>query len=363
MTRCKKSLLVLLMAAGSPLLAPAAALAQTRQFQNWIVGCDNVNVCTAIIFAQPSKAIAAPGIPFLQIRHHPHRDATPEIRLFDPGAASGTDRPAAGGARLVSTPTGSEIAKGPTTYVADDEGNGGFRFRANRAWGLLAALRKPDRITISVGEKRNLRIEMAGLDAALAYMDKQQDLAQTPGALVSKPEGEQQDYLHPNPPDIETMKGAAFGEAFDSGIPRNGLAPVSGCRAVEAGGTALGYALHGSSILVRNDCAREPHNSLSAWYLRRQHDARILPNLWSSTMDGNRTDGALLANAEVLPKAGLVRAIRYRAATRDCGVAERWGFLKDGQFELIERREMPICRTAGPAHWIVTFRANFISPP
>ncbi len=226
---------------------------------------------------------------------------------------------------------------------------------------MLAALRKPDRITISIGEKRNLRISTAGLDAVLAYMDKQQDLAQTPGALVSKPEGEQQVYLHPKPPDIETMR-EPHSEGRRQRHPAQGLAPVPGCRTVEGGGTALGYALRGSSILVRIDCAPEPHNSLSVWYLRREHDARILPNLWSSTMDGNRTDGALLANAEVLPKAGLVRAIRYRAATRDCGVAERWGFLKDGQFELIERREMPICRTAGPAHWIVTFRANFISP-
>ncbi len=358
----KQDLLILILATGSPILAPAEGSAQTRQFENWIVGCDNVNVCTAIIFAQPSKKMAAPGIPFLQIRHHPHRDATPEIRLFDPGATSGTDRRAARAARLVSTPTGSEIAKGPTTYAAEDDGNGGFRFGANRAWGLLAALRKPDRVTISIGEKRNLRIDTAGLDAALAYIDKQQDLAQTPGALVSKPEGVQQDYLHPKPPDIDSMEGAAFGEAFDSGVPRKGLAPVPGCRTVETGGTAIGYALHGPSFLLRTDCAPEPHNSLSAWYLRREHDARILPNPWASTMDGQRTDGALLANAEVLPKAGIVRAIRYRAATRDCGVAERWGFLKDGQFELIERREMPVCRTAGPAHWIVTFRANFIAP-
>ncbi len=357
----KLALLALLLATGSLLLGPAAGIAQTRQFQNWIVGCDNVNVCTAIIFAEPSKMVAAPGIPFLQIRHHPHRDATPEIRLFDPGATGGSDRPAEGAARLIATPTGSEIAKGPTTFVAEVEGNG-FRFRASRAWSLLTSLRKPDRITISIGEKRNLRINTAGLDAALAYFDQHQELAQTPGALVSKPEGVQEDYLHPRPPDIDTMEGAAFGEPIDSGIPRRGLAPVPGCRALEASGSAMGHALRGSSMLLRTDCAPEPHNSLSAWYLRRERDGRVMPNPWSSTMDGKRTDGPLLANAEVLPKAGLVRAIRYRAATRDCGVAERWGLLKDGQFELIERREMPVCRTAGPAHWIVTFRANFISP-
>ncbi len=38
------------------------------------------------------------------------------------------------------------------------------------------------------------------------------------------------------------------------------------------------------------------------------------------------------------------------------------GLSKDGELELIERREMPVCRTAGPEHWIVTFRANIVSP-
>ncbi len=217
-------------------------------------------------------------------------------------------------------------------------------------------------ITISIGTRRNLRINAAGLDAALAYMDQLQDLARTPGALVSKPEGVQHDYLHPKPPDIDTMEGASLGEPVASGVPRKGLPPVPGCRPLETDGIAVGYALRDSSMLLRTDCVAEANNGLTAWYLLRGRDRRVRPNPWSSTMDGKRTDGALLANVEVLPNAGIVRAIRYRAATRDCGVAERWGFLKNGEFELIERREMPICRTAGPAHWIVTFRANYISP-
>ncbi len=108
----RKGRVVLLLATGCLMLAPAAVSAQTRQFSNWIVGCDNINVCTAIIFAEPSKRVAEPGIPFLQIRHHPHRDATPEIRLFDPARAVSSDRAAEGIARLIATPSGGEIAKG-----------------------------------------------------------------------------------------------------------------------------------------------------------------------------------------------------------------------------------------------------------
>lgn len=346
----------------SPLMLTIVS-AQTRQFQNWVVGCDNTNVCTGIIFAEPSKAAAAPGIPFLQIRHHPHRDATPEIRVFDPGPAAEGDRLSKSSARLIIAPTGAEIAKGPTSYVADFEGNSGFRFRSAGARTILHALRSSsERITISIGEKQNLRVNTAGLDEALAYMDVQQDLADTPGALVKKPDGDLTDYLHPTPPDIETVEGAAFGEAFDSGIPRRNFPPVPGCKPVAMEGTVQGYPLRGSAILLRNECADEAHNKLSAWYMLPGFNARTVPFTFSTTMDGKRPDGALLANVEVLPNGGVIRAIRFRAATQDCGVREHWGWNKGGTFELIERREMPLCRTAGPAHWIITYRANFISP-
>lgn len=337
--------------------------AQTKQFRNWIVGCDNTHVCTAIAFAEPSTVAAEPGVPFLQIRHHPHRDATPVIRVFDPGPAAEGDRLSKSSARLIVSPTGAEIAKGSASYIADFEGNSGFRFRSARARTILHALRSSsERITISIGEKQNLRVNTVGLDEALAYMDVQQGLADTPGALVKKPDGDLTDYLHPAPPDIETVEGAAFGEAFDSGIPRKIFPPVPGCKPVTMEGTAQGYPLRGSTILLRNECADEAHNRLSAWYMLPGFNLRTVPYTFSTTMDGKRPDGALLANVEVLPNGGVIRAIRFRAPTQDCGFRERWGWSKGGAFELIERREMPLCRTAGPAHWIVTYRANFISP-
>lgn len=355
--------LALLLGMGLSPLVSTMASAQTKLFRNWVVGCDNTYVCTAIVFAEPSKATAAPGIPFLQIRHHPHRDATPEIRLFDPGPAAEGDRLAKSSAQLVVTPTGAEMAKGSERYSAFFEGKGGFRFSSTRARTILHALRSvSEQITISIGEKQNLRVNTAGLEDALAYMDDQQELADTPGALVKKPHGEQSDYLHPKPPDIETVEGAAFGEAFDSGIPRKIFPPVPGCTPIEMAGTAQGYPLRGSSILLRNECIDEANNRLSAWYMLPGFNLRTRPQTWSSTMDGKRPDGALLANVEVLANGGVVRAIRYRAATQDCGTRERWGWSKGGTFELIERREMPLCRTAGPEHWIITYRANFISP-
>ncbi|MFY8038846.1 MAG: DUF1176 domain-containing protein [Bosea sp. (in: a-proteobacteria)] len=341
----------------------ASAKEEVRTFGNWLVGCDNANVCMAIVFAEPSKAIAELGIPLLQIRHHPLRDATPEIRIVDSGPSGEGDRLAKSRALLVVTPTGAEIAKGPASHRAEFEGNAGFRFQSSRARIILHALRsRTDRITISIDEKQNLRVNTAGLEAALAYMDDQQELADKPGALVRKPDGVLNDYLHPIPPDVETVGGAAFGEPSDSGIPRRNLLAVPGCKPLQTDGTAQGYALRGSAILLRGDCAGDGQNQLSAWYLLPSINGRAGPHLWSNGTDGKRRDGALLANVEVLPNGGIIRATRFRAATRDCGIHERWGWIGEGRFELIERREMPLCRTAGPARWIITYRANFISP-
>lgn len=343
-------------------LVPSLACAQTMQFQHWIVGCDNAHVCTAIVFAEPSKAVAEPGIPLLQIRHHPLRDSIPEIRIFDPGPIGTGDNLAKSSARLIATPTGAEIAKGPDTFRAEFEGNGGFRFRSESARTILYALRSKLRITISIGEKQNLRVNTAGLEDTLAYMDDQQGLADTPGALIQKPDGVQNDYLHPTPPDVDSIEGAAFGEGFDSGIPRKIFPPAPGCKPVLTDGTAQGYPLRGSTILLRNDCADAAHNQLSAWYMLPGFNARTGLHLWATGSDRKRADGAVLSNVEVLPNGGVIRATRFRAATRDCGIFERWGWSREGKFELIERREMPVCRTAGPAHWITTYRADFVSP-
>lgn len=142
------------------MVLPVSAREEVRTFGNWLVGCDNAHVCTAIVFAEPSKAVAEPGIPLLQIRHHPVRDAAPEIRIVDPGPSGEGDRLAKSRALLVVTPTGAEIGKGPASHRAEFEGNAGFRFQSSRARTILhALLSRTDRITISIGEKQNLRVK------------------------------------------------------------------------------------------------------------------------------------------------------------------------------------------------------------
>lgn len=346
---------------GLTLSIASSTLAQTRQFQGWVAGCDNTRVCTAIAFFEPSKAVAEPGIPFLQIRHHPFRDSAPEIRLFDPGLTGEDGTVSKVGARLVATPTGAEIAKGPELYTPESQGRNGFRFKDGHAWSILHALRSGQAITITIGKKQNLRLVTRGLDAALAYFDDQQELADTPAALVRKPRGELLDYLHPQPPDLETIELAAFGEAEARNPLQYALSPTPRCKPQAPETGTLRYALPGGGSLWRRDCGLEGDNALSAWFIASRADAPATPMNWPSGDDGNRVQGNLLSNAEVFAHDGLIHSVRFHAPTRDCGISERWGLTRDGKFELAERREMPLCRTAGQRHWIVTYRANLVS--
>lgn len=351
-----------LLALGGALSVTSNAHAQTRQFEGWVTGCDNALVCTAIAFAEPAKIAAEPGIPFLQIRHSPLRDATPEIRLFDPGLTDEVGRLARLGASLVASPVGAEIAKGPETFRAEYDGKGGFRFKDEQARSILFALRSGHGIRISIGQKQSLRLLTAGLDGALGYFDDQQELADTPGALVKKPKGDLIDYAHPPPPDVDTIELSAFGEPVHSDAAQRGLPAVARCKPAPSEQALQAYPLRGSATLLRRTCDADGINEMSAWYVVAKTGARPVPYGWNNGVDDKRRDGALLANAEVLPNGGLIRAVRFRGPTKDCGIAERWGWSKEGKFLLVERREMPLCRSAGQAHWIITYRADAVSP-
>ncbi|MDP2800725.1 MAG: DUF1176 domain-containing protein [Phreatobacter sp.] len=360
MTRSSKLCSMALFGIGFALSITSPASAQTRQFRSWVAGCDNTRVCTAIAFAEPSKAVAQPGIPFVRIRHHPLRDATPEIWIVDPGPAAAGAR-AGVRARLVVQPERSEVAKGSDVLTAEIDGDSALRFRIKDARRALHALRSGAAITLDIGEKRNLRLVTQGLDAALRYFDDRQELSDTPGALVKKPDSVLADYWHPQPPDADAVEATAFGEPVHADFTQRSLPATPRCRLPQPEAPVQAFPLRGSAMLLRSPCVADGVNEMSAWYLVPRTGARPSLHRWHNGGDDNRPDGAILLNAEALPNGGLIRAMRFLAATRDCGVSESWGWTREGKFALVERSEMPLCRTAGPAHWIVTYRADLIS--
>jgi hypothetical protein len=280
---------------------PAMADSGVKTFGRWIAGCDNVNVCTAIHPAWDAVDVLPdiPGTPFLKIRHHPHRDATPEIWLVDPENPAPlavlkpplvtmvfhfNDNPGVGNALV---------------YRASIDGEGGYRFLDEDARSILYGLRTAKRAVVSIAYNRGFSFDPDPFGQALAFFDREQDLAGTPGALVLRPGNVMYDYAHPAPPDADLVLLTPFNtKQFDKWL---------------------------------------------AGHLK-DHPGQKVKHI----EDQNR---------------GLITAIRYRSFDFDCGVYERWGHVgKAYEFVLVERREMPICNGVPEAHWIMTYRADTISP-
>ena len=280
---------------------PVSAQSGVKLFGGWMAGCDNENVCTAIrpVWDAIDGTPADPGTPFLQIRHHPHRDATPQITLVD----QKNPAPEA----VLKTPLASlEVRYGLAHslgdrkhFCAQGDGLGGYRFKDEDAWSILHGLRSGKPVRIAIGKASDLPLGTAKLDEALAHFDQQQDLADTPGALVLRPGNVMYDYAHPRPPEADPIHLTRF-----------------------------------KTRQLRNFLAEYPEN----------------------------TPGETL-DLVPMPQLGLVTITRYKSRDRDCGVVERWGHIgAANEFRLAERREMPVCIGIGQQYWIKTYRADTISP-
>jgi hypothetical protein len=298
-------LLLLALASATPLSAEPGV----KMFGGWIAGCSNENICTAIrpLWDAIDALPANPGTPFVQIRHHPHRDAAPEITLFDtrnltPDAVLKTlsvimviefEKDEA------NCKCKSDCPRNIRFYNAHAHGKGGYRFNDEDARSVLHGLRHGKEVLVTIGDKHGFPLNTAHLDEALALFDREQDLDNTPGALVLRPGNIMYDYAHPWPPDADTVK----------------LYPFTNTH-------FIGWL---ESYLKQHPGAKVKH---------RQEAGR-----------------------------GLITVVRYKSFEFDCGVFERWAYSGIGhEFVLVERREMPVCSGVPEEHWINTYRADTISP-
>ena len=274
--------------------------AKVGSFGGWLAGCNNENICTAIRMVDTKDRMHRDGgVPFLQIRHHPQRDAIPEIRLIDPENPTTTDVPRPPLVTMVFHFNENPGVGNILIYHASNDGEGGYRFNDEEARSILYGLRKGSRVIVSIADKRGLSLNTEHFDEALAYFDTQQGLDDTPGALVLRPDNIMYDYAHPVPPEADTVELSTFD----------------------------GQQLHN-------------------WMVEYPERA---PNE--------------IIDVEPKPDRGTVIVIRAKSLEGDCGVYERWGHVGAGNdFVLVERREMPVCNGSGPAHWIQTYRADTISP-
>jgi hypothetical protein len=311
---------------------------------NWIAGCDNTNICTAIA-ASPRAGRGDPVL--LKIRHHPNQDAIPEITVIAPDGDAAF-------AELIFAATPERV------YRALPDSAGAYRILSDDAWAVLIGLRSDRPLRIRIGAAPAIAIDTHLLDPALVQFDREQDLEGTPGALVTKPDGMILDYWHPRPPEAPAVK---LRTAVSVDAPPRGtrwdLAEGPCARGVPGSSLTSEWWLDDRNILIQRNCPLA--NAPTQWFIERAGDPVPHPVDWPGEPRPSRGSKGVLYGAFFFASEGIFRATRHIGGRADCGITEAWAWEGEA-FAMIDRREMPVCRGIPQKHWIVTYRADTISP-
>lgn len=336
---------------GSAHAAEPQGPGELKPFRDWVAGCDNVKDCEA-------QALVPDGSEEKGVVISVARAAGPGSQASLSIALRDENRPIAlviDGKRLPYPlrVRDGEVSFGPIGTPA-----------------LLPDLLKGGRLELI--DARGVVIgvaSLAGISAALRYVDEQQERGGTVTALIAK---------GTKPPTAVPARAAPPGiavPAADRTVPADQLAPAdliklraqAGCERTDS--AADGESWHRIDrqlTLLLLSCGAGAYNSASAAYLvnssggkRPRLAVRVAP--FDGDPEGERSkDGApLLTNAGWDAKAGELSS-RYKGrGLGDCGASIRavW----DGaRFRLIERRTMTECR--GSANWIRVWVAEARKP-
>ena len=331
-------MMTLLLAAAAASAAPQPG--EIKTYGDWTVGCDNGWRCQAgSLFPEPQEDDLFSASTMTIVRDA-GAGSQPVIAIdFDDGL-SGTETLWIDG----------QAIGGGTVNVRSDS----VDYDTQAAMALAAAMLKG-----SVLEVRNpggtpiARVSLAGISAALRYMDDRQQRAGTVSALVAR--GSR--TAVPLPPPLPVIvvpsgRGPAFA-ATPAEIAN--LRTQSGC-AGEDGGTLTeeAFALDGRHTLLLISCGNGAYNYDSMAYVAR-HDGRVIePASFDFVPGWSQENPAMLVNASFDTATGRLLSHAKGRGIGDCGMAQT--MVWDGaRFRLVEATEMAECR--GNIDWITTWRA------
>jgi hypothetical protein len=328
-------------------LAAAVAAAQPGRLhthKDWIVGCDNVRACQA-------NALA-PGVAeddYLELTVS--RGALPGDRatLFVPLPDGGRK-----GARLSLRVDGANII----TFTVREKDSASLPLTGP----LLAAFRNGRQVTLlDAGGKALGGASLAGLAAALRYIDDQQGRVGTASALVAI--GAKPDTRTPPPaPPLIVVPPA-------SSKPPRSLSVAVATRLIGADNATCDYATakvkpqayrldaaH-SLVLVDHPCGNGAYNLFTSVYVVDEaggvRPARF--DLPPAMGEPSTDETGELTNGGWDPRTGRLDSYEKGRGLGDCGTTEAYAW--DGaRFRLVEAREMDECR--GSVDYIRTWIAR-----
>lgn len=331
------------------LQAAAPRPGELQTFQDWAVGCDNGRACQTTSLA-PEGAEAWQT---LSLRRDAEGRAEPVLSFYGMndedlcGAAFVVD-----GVRLATRLIRSATCT--TVHPADVP-------------TLLEALRAGRELRLIGANGTDLGgVSLAGLSAALLYIDETQDRLDTEAALIRR--GARPASAVPAPPALPEVRlpPAASGSMVEIDAARiAALRREANCTMDEVGGPdeVAQWALETGKSLVLLACGSGAYNvTWIAYIATRGPGGRIALTLAGFDRPigmGEEGSAPELTNAQWIPGERLLRERPLGRGLGDCGARSAYAW--DGaRFRLVEQAEMGECR--GALDYITTWRARVVRP-
>lgn len=327
----------------SALLAAAPQPGELRTFRDWTVGCDNARSCHATSLMPENGDWDRPVT--LSVKRAGKAEAPPMLAI---GADGEPARMLVGGkaleVRLV--PGEGELAIDPRDTAA-----------ALDALRAGDALMLEDRSGTAIGT-----VSLAGLSAALLYMDDRQKRVGTVTAL-QRP-GTRPAEAVPPVPALPTVRSASRNVPLRFRLTEDQIDALRArheCVAGEPdwpGYASEQYPLDESHGLLLLGCGAGAYNYTYVPFVFSRDEVRParfdLPPRWTEA-----DDVASLVNADWDPESGTLTSFAKGRGLGDCGIGSDYAW--DGErFRLVHQIEMNECR--GSLDYVTTWRAEVVRP-
>ena len=322
-------------------LAPVVAAADTNSFKDWTVVCDNQRTCQVAGFSADDSEL--PAVLRLSRGGEAGAPAKVEIDLLGETGFAGKAPTLVIDGRVVMTARAvTSRDSADFTAVLDDAQVG----------PLLGAARNGTLLSVRAGDKDLGQVSLAGMVAALRYVDDQQKRVGTVTAMVAKGSGPAAGV--PAPPPLPIVHPApAIAQIGLSSKPPPAVAALAHkaeCD-VEPGseGKPEAFRLSADKVLWQMPCGGGAYNFSSLFVVVDKNGRAGLAPL-------ENVDDGLATNADYDPKTRILDAYDKGRGIGDCGNSSQWVWTGDA-FVLSKAAVMPVCRGYG-GDWPTIFRAE-----
>jgi hypothetical protein len=342
-----------------------AASGEIERFGRWIAACDNLRACNAYAF----DAHGDPGRSYIRLERGGGADAALRITLVAEAETGVTftlafDRPALAG-----------LPAGPLTgEVRGDDGKTRrlSLVEPQAAASALASMRKAETIVITridppgapPSDPARTEISLAGLDAALRWIDTQQKRVDTVTALVGR--GDKPATAVPAAPAPPVVVAARATGPVPHETPADVVAEAGAvCADRRLGAAGEVVRLGENDVVYAFDCELGgAYNAFNALIVAtpgrppRRADFVFPPEYAAAAARLWPIGGEFWpVNASFDAATQTMSTVIWGRGLGDCGFATDWVW--DGQaFRLIRSQDMPDCRGVAQDDWPILWRAE-----